>query len=400
MHIAYISMNYPKETGAVGHVFEMRLVRHLKNLCDLEVFTWNEDKNVKTYYLDGVRINTIPVMPYEKIQTLYDTHRGAAGEFLNFINDLKIVYGTWKGLKALHKRKKIDVIFFASFSMCAIYPLLFAKIHRIPICTQCTGYDVDVIPELNYGVRLKWGRLKLYSELVSRFADLLLPNSKGIFEDTYLRTLKNRVEVLYQGVDIEEFKRTSKSIKKTNEQLIVLNVGGLQKVKGWTDIVETAKILRNFKIKFIIIGSNQDIREYNDLIKKYNLNNIEFLGQIASTEIKKYYEIADMFFFPSLSEGLPNALMEASAMELPLIGAGRGGTKDIIINNFNGYYIQERNPKLFAEKIKVLANNPALRKKMGENARNYVKEKFQWYMTAENLIKILNKLLVITQRRL
>jgi glycosyltransferase involved in cell wall biosynthesis len=385
-------MKYPKDEKSYERIFERRLVRELKDLCDIEILSWNEDKDADAYYLDGVRVNLIYIMPYEKIQMRYDTHRGIAGELLNIINDLKKFVGTWRGLRELHKRKKLDVIFHASFSMSAIYALLFAKIHRIPICTQCTGYDVDVIPEIDYGVRLKRGRMKLFSEISCRYVNLLLPNSKGIADDTFLKNLKN-VKVLLQGVNIEEFKRSSKTKRKDRPEIMVLNVGGLQKVKGWNYIVETAKILKDQKIKFLIIGSNADLKEYNKLISDYNLKNIKFIGKVTPKEAKKYYGMADIFFFPSLSEGLPNALLEASAMELPLIGSGRGGTKDIIINNQNGYYTEGCDPKFFAEKIIHLAKHPSLRKKMGRNARKYVIEKFQWKMTAENLIKICNKLL-------
>lgn len=397
MHVAYISMAYPRDESSVARIFERRLVYHLKDLCDISILTLSEDPNLDEYYIDGVKVKTIKIEPYARIQRLYDTNQGFAGNILNFVRDRRIFHRTWKALKKLHARKKIDAIFVASFSQFAIYSLLFARIHRIPILTQCTGYDVDVLPEINYGIRLKWGREKLYSVLACKYVDVLLPNSQGIYEDTFLRDIKDRVRVLFQGVEIDKFKRTTRKKLKHDGELMVLNVGGLEKVKGWVDIVETARILKGRKIKFVIIGSDADISKFNELIKKYKLNNIEFKGKVPPNKIKKYYEKTDIFFFPSKSEGLPNALLEAAAMEVPLIGSGRGGTRDVIKDNYNGYYLKKGDPEAFAKKIIYLAENPSLRLKMGSNARKHVKQ-YQWYMCAENLIKIINDVLSKRQK--
>jgi len=392
MHVAYLSMDYPRDERSYHRIYERRLVMHLKDLCDIEILTWNNDPHARPYYLDGVKVSLIDIINYERTQRLYDSNRGLQAEVLDSVSDLIKVRNTWKVLRELHKRKSIDVIFVASFSHAAIYSLPFAKVHGIPICTQCTGFDVASLPEIDYGVRRKLSRAKFFSDISCNNVDLLLPNSDGIYQDTFLKDIKNKVKVLYQGANVEEFKPRPRPEKGSGQGIIVLNVGGLTKVKGWQDIVETAKLLQGTKIKFIIIGTDADFDEYSRLVSGYGLKNIRFLDRRPPSEVKEYLQRADIFFFPSLSEGLPNALLEASAMELPLIGSGLGGTKDIIIDDRNGYYIRDPDPRFFSEKIKYLAANPEERKRMGKAARANVIERFQWKMTAKNLIGILDGL--------
>jgi glycosyltransferase involved in cell wall biosynthesis len=107
--------------------------------------------------------------------------------------------------------------------------------------------------------------------------------------------------------------------------------------------------------------------------------------------LKEHYYNADIFFMPSLSEGLPNSMLEAAAMELALIGSGEGGARDIIVDGKNGYYVKDPEAELFAKKVLYLYEHPKLLKEMKKNARVHMRENFQWDSIADDFVKVLEE---------
>jgi len=91
----------------------------------------------------------------------------------------------------------------------------------------------------------------------------------------------------------------------------------------------------------------------------------------------------DIFVLPSLSEGLGIALLEAMALEKPLIGTRVGGIPEIIENEKNGYLVSPGKPEELAEKIFLLATEPERRTQMGKEGGRILHNKF----TLEKMIR-------------
>jgi glycosyltransferase involved in cell wall biosynthesis len=238
----------------------------------------------------------------------------------------------------------------------------------------------------------------MFSNMALKHSDLLMPNSQGLAEDTVLDKYREKVVVIHHGVDLDQYSLDSKKSggrgrKESERELMVLNVGGLIKVKGWKYVVETAEKLKKYHIKFIIIGRNSDLKEYNKRISELKLDNIEFFDSPSHEILKKYYRNADIFFLPSLSEGLPNSMLEASAMENALIGSGKGGTRDIIVEGENGYYIREPSAEAFAEKILFLYKHPKELAKMKRRSRKLVGKQFSWEDNTKRMVAAFQKLI-------
>jgi glycosyltransferase involved in cell wall biosynthesis len=96
---------------------------------------------------------------------------------------------------------------------------------------------------------------------------------------------------------------------------------------------------------------------------------------------------ADVFILPSLSEGLPNVILEAMACGLPIVASRIGGIPDIIINETNGYLVEVKDTDAIAHKIMLLLQDGPLRKKISDNNRNLVKN-YAW----DNIIFELEKI--------
>lgn len=93
-------------------------------------------------------------------------------------------------------------------------------------------------------------------------------------------------------------------------------------------------------------------------------------------DIRPYYALADVVALTSRQEGLPTALLQAMAMERPVIGTDVQGIPEVVRPGENGWLVPLRRPDVLAERLRSLLADPALRLRMGRRGREIVLEKF------------------------
>ena len=97
---------------------------------------------------------------------------------------------------------------------------------------------------------------------------------------------------------------------------------------------------------------------------------VHFLGQ--RDDIPDLLAALDIFVLPSHSEGVSLALLEAMAAGLPVIATAVGGLPEVVTDGVNGLLIPPQDPEALAQALARLLDDPALAKKLGENARQHV----------------------------
>jgi glycosyltransferase involved in cell wall biosynthesis len=137
---------------------------------------------------------------------------------------------------------------------------------------------------------------------------------------------KSKVEVVYNGVDFEEINAACKSSSEIRENyrenILFGHVGDYKKEKNHTLLLKTFQsILKSYpSAKLIVAG--KDLDQVKSLAVKYNLyDSIVFLGFMPRSDLYKYLSIFDMFLFPSISEGMPEAVVQAIAANIPVIAS-------------------------------------------------------------------------------
>ena len=167
-------------------------------------------------------------------------------------------------------------------------------------------------------------------------------------------------------------------IQKKN---IILSVGRLEGVKGY-DIYFKAlslidkKLLNKYEIQ--IAGDGSQKQNLENLAKELNLK-INFLGH--QENISKFYEKAKIFTMFSLSECLPNVLIEAAFNKCARISSDTTGAKEIIKDGFDGILFKIGDEKELAQKLSNLMQDENLQKQLIKNAEIGL-DKFK----AENII--------------
>lgn len=204
------------------------------------------------------------------------------------------------------------------------------------------------------------------------------------------------IEVVPNGVDVNKIK-TKNENRKTNEKIIITTSRLVYKngidilIKAIADIRHT---MPNIGLR--ILGAGPEEKNLKSLAKELGAEDIvRFFGHIESEKIYDYLAEADIFVRPSRSEGLGSSFLEAMGAGLPVIGTLIGGIPDFLRDGETGIFCEMDNPKDLAEKIKKLISDEDLAKKIAENGRKLVLEKYDWNNIAKQMQKTLSHILTI-----
>ena len=209
------------------------------------------------------------------------------------------------------------------------------------------------------------------------------------------RLEKNKIAVIYPGINIKKFKPINKYIlrRALNFQIndfIVIYVGNLIKLKNVDKLIKIISGLsRTSNISLIIIGDGNEKQNLKKLVLTLKMNNVHFLGSIPNIIIPKYLSLSDVLVLPSKSEGLPISVQEAMACGIPVIVTNVGGLSSIVINNYNGYIVSSLNE--IKDKLVNIIDNPDLKEKLGSNALLYARQYLSLNNTISKTINIFEK---------
>lgn len=128
-----------------------------------------------------------------------------------------------------------------------------------------------------------------------------------------------------------------------------------------------------------------------------DLDGVEVIGFIDKTNkngMKKMFDLyrgSSLFVMPSYVEAAGNVFLEAMSNKLPCIGADRGATREIIVDNNCGHVIEPGNIKQLSEKIIELLDNKSELKKLGENGYKAIEKVYNWEVVCSKIINIMEK---------
>ena len=187
---------------------------------------------------------------------------------------------------------------------------------------------------------------------------------------------KENITIIPNYIDIDNFKRDSKIIRK--EEILI--IGRLTKQKN---IEQLFKVISNCKYKINLIGEG-NTHYYKKLSKKYQLN-VKFIKKIDNNQLSEYFNKCCLYIIYSLYEGNPKTLLEAMSCEVPVIGSNVDGINELIINKVNGLLVDLGDPEI-NNYIKKIIENKKYRENLGENARKAIIENNSLKSTIEKLL--------------
>lgn len=222
-------------------------------------------------------------------------------------------------------------------------------------------------------------------------------------EDSYLKIYKNYKNVsIIRNYPLISNKLLKNEIRLQHNFPKLVYVGGISKTRGIFEMIGAIKILKQ-KFKSIQLKMAGPIEgkiklRMNNLVKYYGLNeNIVFYGKISHPEALQLISTADiglslLYPVPNYIESLPTKLFEYMTAGLPVIASNFPLWKKIIEGNNCGICVNPTVPKEIAKAIKYLIEHPQEAKKMGENGRRAVLEKYNWENEGKKLLKVYEEL--------
>lgn len=244
---------------------------------------------------------------------------------------------------------------------------------------------------------------KLYRKSV-----LVTGQTQGICKDINSRFPSVKTYWLPNGVDLEYYKPSSENLNKWREKygfytsdIVFLYAGIIGLAQGLEVILHAAEKLReNNKIKFVLLGSGPEKPRLEKLKFDLKLENVYFFDAVTKAEMPEIIAASDASIIPLKKMDLflgaiPSKIFENLSMEKPIILGVDGEARDLFIKKGNcGLYFEPENHSELAQCCLTLASNNMLRKSLGENGRNFVKENFNRNNIAENFRMQLDKLAV------
>jgi L-malate glycosyltransferase len=196
---------------------------------------------------------------------------------------------------------------------------------------------------------------------------------------------ESHIEVIHNGTPIEKYNLLDPDYidnlkSKFNIQSGDFVIGCVSRLKKQEQLLQALNYLTE-EVKLIFVGIEEK-SEFQSIISGYPVpHKIYFEGNINGLQVLNYYKIFDVHILPSTMEGLSQSLLEAMALEVPVIATAAAGNLDLIKDGENGLLYEDRNFIQLAEKIKFLMNNKNLRSKLKEKGRITALEDFSMEQT-------------------
>ena len=208
-------------------------------------------------------------------------------------------------------------------------------------------------------------------------------------KNKYIKLIKKPINVIYNGVQEEQYYLERNRAILQNDQISILIPGRISKYKGQKVLLQALQYLTDkIELKYIlkVVGSGDE--DYTNELKEYSENNflnVEFVGY--KKEMKAYYESADIVCICSRNEAFGRVVVEAMMAECLVIGANAGGIKEIIQNEKNGLLFEPENHIELANCLKNIIQNRQLGRKYAQQGQ---KDAIQLYSSKTNAKNVFN----------
>lgn len=184
--------------------------------------------------------------------------------------------------------------------------------------------------------------------------------------------------------------------------LTLLYVGRVIETKGVSDIIRAVSLLKDRKfspIPFLrIVGEGANLKQCKMLSKQLGITfYTHFTGWVPEEQVQQEYLVSDFFILPTFHcEGMPIVILYALKYALPIITTRIRGIADYLTEPDNCLFTDPQNPKMIAEQIKFLIENPEIRERMARNNRQLA-TKFDSEIVAEEFIAIYESIIKVKQ---
>ena len=304
--------------------------------------------------------------------------------FFKYYLNLNINFFLKFYLKIIIKEKKYDIWHFNFLNFKSLILINCLKDLDQKVIVTFQGLDIQIDKNINYGYRLNKKYNSYFLSTIKK-VDLFAAISNNIKDDLLkLDVDAKKIVQVPNCVELEKFKSNNYDFDEKEIFKLITVARFAEKKKGF-DILEdlTLKLLKkNLKFRWTIIGDKTSLLFKNEKIlqnkKFFNIiDNIENIDEMyfPHSSLINYYLKSDLYINLARIESFGITFIESLSAKTPIITFNTKGANEIIIDNYNGYIIENTNLDKFADKIEYLFKNKnkleELKKNTLESVKNY-----------------------------
>ncbi len=215
-----------------------------------------------------------------------------------------------------------------------------------------------------------------------------------------VRVPKERCLLIENAIDTQEFSRrqskreTKKRLGFSPERFVIGAVGRLSAEKGFDVLIRSVDELlqAGADVELAIAGEGDQKPHLEGLIQSLDRKNrIHLLGYRADT--RDFYQAMDVFALSSFREGLPNVLLEAMALEVPVIATRVAGIPRLVQSEDNGLLIEPGDPVGLTQALARLLKDADLRTRLAEAGRKTIETRYSFAVRMQKIRALYDTLL-------
>lgn len=238
----------------------------------------------------------------------------------------------------------------------------------------------------------------------SRWCDKMIFISQPLI-DWALRegvVTEDKAVKIYSGIELDQFGPVTEDTKNRirskwrigHEDVVIGVVSKLWEGKGHAILIKAFKELRKEikDIRLVIVGEGYIYNELRNLVHMLGLkDSVLFTGfQMDVSEIIATFDVAVL---PSFFEGMGRVLLEAMAMEKPVVASRVGGIPDLVEHGVNGFLVSPGDVLELSNTIKKIVRDKKLAHEMAEKGRKRITEQFSAEAMVQSIEKVYNECL-------
>ena len=338
----------------------------------------NENVEIARLYFKGYIRSVFYIVANKRIDQGYT----ASSRWECFLQAVHLVY-----LLVLNERrtgKKIDHLHAHFAHDPALIAYLVYGIAGIPFSFTAHARDLYQVPE------------KVLADRIHR-ANAVITCCRANLE--YLNRIapsqQSKFSLVYHGVNLKDFQPDPKlAARSVPETPIILSVGRLVEKKGFQDLLQALLLVktRGKRFQCDIYGDGPLCKQLEKWIEDHDMaGEVRLMGDITQQELISIYQTASLFVLTPVQtedgdrDGVPNVLVEAMAVGLPVITTAVAGIPELVENNQNGLLCQPHDVEGIASGIIELLRNAEKCRQLGEVASKKVREQFDISQAANRL---------------
>lgn len=231
----------------------------------------------------------------------------------------------------------------------------------IPIVISFHGYDASqMLRKKSYVKRL----VGFFSKKSNAYAVYVTNHFRKRLCEVGVSINDSNSMLLYYGINIDKFCRKNRRMRTST---VFLQVSSFAPKKGHIYTIEAFRkfleSLPGIDCKLVFAGDGPLRPAIESLVSNYGMrDHVIFKGWVSPDEAVSLMEDASVFLHHSVTaengdqEGIPNAIIEAMAMELPILSTKHSGIPELVADGKNGFLVEERDVQSYADKMREIAD--------------------------------------------